>query len=302
MLKVGVIGVGYLGRHHARVFSEIDGVELVGVVDIDRQRAEEIAERYGCLAFSNHAEMLDRVDAVSIVTPTTTHYPIAMECLEKGRDIFVEKPFTVTIEEADRIIEKARKMGRILQVGHIERFNPAVTAIEGLIESPRFIESERVSPFLGRATDVDVTLDLMIHDIDIILSLTKKKVSHIHAVGAKVLTDRLDVAKAWIEFEDGISALITAGRLATEKRRFLKIYQDSGLTIVDYQKGEIVQHFRKGGEITRSVISPAHTEPLKAELQDFLRSVLNRTEPTVTGEDGREALKIALEISEKILR
>ena len=302
MLKVGVIGVGYLGRHHARVFSEIDGVELVGVVDIDRQRAEEIAERYGCLAFSNHAEMLDRVDAVSIVTPTTTHYPIAMECLEKGRDIFVEKPFTVTIEEADRIIEKARKTGRILQVGHIERFNPAVAAIEGLIESPRFIESERVSPFLGRATDVDVTLDLMIHDIDIILSLTKKKVSHIHAVGAKVLTDRLDVAKAWIEFEDGISALITAGRLATEKRRFLKIYQDSGLTIVDYQKGEIVQHFRNGGEITRSVISPAHTEPLKAELQDFVRSVLNRTEPRVTGEDGREALKIALEISEKILR
>lgn len=302
-VRIGVIGVGYLGRHHARVFSEIDGVELVGVADIDGKKAEEIAERYNCAAYSNYESLLNEIDAVSIVTPTTTHYSIAMDCLEKNKDIFVEKPFTITTDEAGRLIEKAKKKDRILQVGHIERYNPAILTIMGLVDNPKFIESERISPFLGRATDVDVTLDLMIHDIDIILSLLNKRVLNIKAVGAKILTDKLDVAKAWIEFEDGVSALITAGRLSTEKRRVLKIFQNSGLIIVDYQKGEIVHHYRdSSGEIGHSVINPAYVEPLKTELQDFVRSVISRTPPRVTGEDGREALRVALEISEKILK
>jgi predicted dehydrogenase len=301
-LRVGVIGVGYLGKHHARIFSELDGVELVGVADIDEKKAKEIASKYNCAAYSNYEGLLNEIDAVSIVTPTTTHYSIAMDCLEKDKDIFVEKPFTVTTDEADRLIEKAKKKDKILQVGHIERYNPAVLTIMGLIDNPKFIESERVSPFLGRATDVDVTLDLMIHDIDIILSLLNKRVLNIKAVGAKILTDKLDVAKAWIEFEDGVSALITAGRLSTEKRRVSKIYQNSGLIIADYQKGEIVHHYRdSNGKIGHSVINPAYVEPLKTELQDFVNSVISRTPPRVTGEDGREALRVALEISEKIL-
>ncbi|NOX20302.1 MAG: Gfo/Idh/MocA family oxidoreductase [Nitrospirae bacterium] len=301
MLKVAVIGVGYLGQHHARVFSEIQDVELIAVVDTDIKRASEIAVKFGCRYTSDYKEVLPEVDAVSIVTPTTTHYSISFECLRAGKDIFVEKPFTVTVEEADRLIEEAQEQGCIVQVGHIERYNPALLAVERFIEKPDFFESERLSPFLGRGIDVDVTLDLMIHDIDIILTLTHSKVRDIKAVGKKVLTERLDVAKAWIEFENGTSALITASRLSNDRKRQLRIFQNTALLTVDYQNLKVLRHYKDNdGRIQQEGFDVQKQEPLKVELEDFVRSVKNRSRPRVSAEDGREALRVAMMINERI--
>ncbi|VAX34085.1 Oxidoreductase, Gfo/Idh/MocA family [hydrothermal vent metagenome] len=300
-IRVAVIGTGYLGRHHARVFSEIEETELVGVVDIDKDRAGEIAEQYGCQAFVNYRDVLPLVDALSIVTPTTTHHEIAMSSLQAGKDLLVEKPFTLTIEEAEGLIAEAESSGRIIQVGHLERFNPVVLYMEEKLKAPRFFEAERLSPFLGRGTDVDITLDLMIHDIDIILSLCRSPIMDIKAVGAKVLTDKIDVAKAWLEMEDGTKALVTASRLSPEKKRILKLFQDSEYIILDYRNLEIFRHTRdSSGTIQREEIKLDYREPLKEELRDFAASVINRRPPRVTARDGLEALRVALEINRKI--
>ncbi|GBE36929.1 4-carboxy-2-hydroxymuconate-6-semialdehyde dehydrogenase [bacterium BMS3Bbin07] len=300
-IRVAVIGTGYLGRHHARVFSEIEETELVGVVDIDEGRAGEIAEQCGCQAFINYRDVLPYVDALSIVTPTTTHHEIAMSSLQAGKDLLVEKPFTRTIEEAEGLIAEAESSGRIIQVGHLERFNPVVLYIEDKLKGPRFFEAERLSPFLGRGTDVDITLDLMIHDIDIILSLCRSPIIDIRAVGAKVLTDKIDVAKAWLEMEDGTKALVTASRLSPEKKRILKVFQDSEYIMLDYQSLEIFRHNKdSSGTIRREEIKLDYSEPLKEELKDFARCVMNRRQPRVTARDGLEALRVALEINRKI--
>ena len=232
-LRVGVIGVGYLGQHHARVFSGLEGVELVGVADQDSKRAGEIAKTYGCRSFAGHADLVGICDVLSIVTPTTSHHAIAMDCLNAGRDLFIEKPITERLDEAREIIEAAEKNNLILQVGHLERYNPGILAAMGMIKSPKFIEAERLSPFLGRALDVDVTLDLMIHDIDIVLSIVGSKVKEIRATGERVLTGRLDAAKAWLEFENGCQALLTASRLATDKKRMLKVHQEGSYISID---------------------------------------------------------------------
>jgi predicted dehydrogenase len=300
-VRVAVIGVGYLGRHHARIFSELPGADLIAVADIIKERAEEIASRYRCKAFTDYKELLPYVDAISIVTPTTSHYEIALTCMKSGKDVLIEKPFTVTMEEADELINESQKLNRIIQVGHLERFNPAVLAVENLIKSPKFFESERLSPFLGRATDVDVTLDLMIHDIDIILSLCHGRITDIKAIGARVLTDKLDVAKAWIEMDNGIKALITASRLSTEKRRFLKIFQGYSYKVIDYQSLEITRYTKgPAGDIKIESIKPEPKEPLKEELKDFIACVSERRAPRVTAQDGMEALWVALEINRKI--
>ncbi len=300
-IRVAVIGTGYLGRHHARVFSEIEETELVGVVDIDKERAGEIAEQCGCQAFVNYRDVLPLVDALSIVTPTTTHHEIAMISLQAGKDLLVEKPFTRTIEEAEALIAEAESSGKIIQVGHLERFNPVVLYIEDKLEAPRFLEAERLSPFLGRGTDVDITLDLMIHDIDIILSLCRSPIIDIRAVGAKVLTDKIDVAKAWLEMEDGTKALVTASRLSPEKRRTLKVFQASEYLMLDYRNLDIFRHTRdSSGTIRREEIKLDYSEPLKEEIRDFAGSVINRRQPRVTARDGLEALRVALEINRKI--
>jgi len=300
-VRVAVIGAGYLGRHHARVFSEIDEAELVGVVDIDRERAGEVARQYGCRVFVHYRDVLPYVDAVSIVTPTTMHHEIAMGALQAGKDILVEKPITLTTGEAESLIYEAGRSGRIIQVGHLERFNPAVLYVEDRIHAPRFFEAERLSPFQARGTDVDITLDLMIHDIDIILSLCRSTVTDIRAVGARVLTDRLDAVKAWLEMEDGSKALVTASRVSAEKRRFLKIFQDSEYMILDYQNLEIYTHRKApAGVIEREEIRLDYREPLKEELRDFAVCVMSRRQPRVTARDGLEALKVALEINRKI--
>ncbi|MEW6163404.1 MAG: Gfo/Idh/MocA family oxidoreductase [Nitrospirota bacterium] len=299
-VRVGVIGVGYLGQHHARTYSEIEEAELIAVVDIDKKKAGVFAEKYGCEACSDHREILHKVDALSIVTPTTSHYSIALECLRAGKDILIEKPITGDIKEADELIIELEKRGCILQVGHLERYNPALLAASEMVKEPRFIEAERLSPFLGRGIDVDVTLDLMIHDIDIILSLISSPVKEIRAVGAEVLTSKIDVAKAWLEFENGCIALITASRLSPEKQRRLKVFQKDSYISIDLQSCEVRRYFRTGEGISFDVIKPENKEPLREELRDFINCVKERKRPKVSATEGRNALKIVLEITNKI--
>lgn len=299
-VKVAVVGVGYLGRHHARIYSGMGDAELVAVVDIDKEKANTLAAQYSTQAFYDFRDALDRVEAVSIVTPTTTHYEIALECLKAEKDVLIEKPITVTIEEADALIREAAKTGRIIQVGHLERFNPAILAAAELIKDPVFIESERLSPFLVRATDVDVTLDLMIHDIDIILSLVALPVKDIRAVGANVLSGKIDVAKAWLEFENGCMALATVSRLSPEKQRRLKIFQKDSYLSVDYQSSEMKRYYKTRDGIAVDSAQPEKKEPLKEELNDFIRCVQERKQPKVSAVEGRDALKVVLEINRLI--
>jgi predicted dehydrogenase len=298
--KVGVIGVGYLGQHHARIYSEIEEAELIAVADINQEKADTIAHTYHCRATHDYRDMLDTVDAMSIVTPTTTHYPIALDCLKSGKDVLIEKPITVAVEEADHLIEVAEHSGSIIQVGHLERYNPAILAASGFFKDPVFIESERLSPFLGRGTDVDVTLDLMIHDIDILLSLIDMPVKEIRAVGAKVLSDKLDVAKAWLEFENGCTALATVSRLSPEKQRRLKVSQKDSYIVIDYQSAEVKRYYKNEEGIAADIIKPEKKEPLKEELKDFLHCVQERKRPKVSATEGRNALKVVMQITEKI--
>jgi predicted dehydrogenase len=301
--RIGVIGVGYLGQHHARIYHEIEDIELTAVVDIVKKKADASAEKYGCEAYYDYKYILNKVDALSIVTPTATHYSIALDCLKAGKDILIEKPITENIEEADELIYESEKRGCILQVGHLERYNPAILSASEMIKKPLFIESERLSPFLGkggRGTDVDVTLDLMIHDVDIILSLIHLPVKEIRAVGAQVLTDKIDVAKAWLAFENGCIALATVSRLSPEKQRRLKVFQKDSYISIDYLNSEIKRHFRTKEGISFDILKPENKEPLKEELKDFISCVKERKRPKVSGVEGREALKIVLEISEII--
>jgi len=299
-LRVGVIGVGYLGQHHARVFSGLEGVELVGVADPDSRRAAEIAKTYGCRSFQGHADLVGICDALSIVTPTTAHHSIAIDCLNAGRDLFIEKPITERLDEAREIIEAAEKNNLILQVGHLERYNPGILAARGMIKAPKFIEAERLSPFLGRALDVDVTLDLMIHDIDIVLSMVGSKVKEIRAAGDRVLTNKLDVAKAWLEFENGCKALLTASRLAPDKMRKLKVHQEDSYISIDYQSQEVRRCFKQSSGITSEVVKPENKEPLKEELSDFVSCVQKRKRPMVSGKEAMDALEIVLKINEML--
>lgn len=296
-MKVAVIGAGYLGEHHVRVLSEIEDVELYGVVDIRRDRAIEIASRFNTSAFTDYREVLSNVEALSIVTPTVSHHEIALNALREGKDIFIEKPITATVKEADELIEEAEKRGCILQVGHIERYNPAINALKDIIEAPMFLDSERVSPFLGRGSDVDVTVDLMIHDIDIILDLVCSEIKTIRAKGISVITGMIDAARVWIDFENGVTASLMASRLCNDKIRLLRVFETTStnqrVIEIDYKGSEL--RLVKKDEI--ETIKPEYKEPLKEELKDFVKSVRTRTPPKVTGIQARRALQIALEIN-----
>jgi predicted dehydrogenase len=302
-LRIAVIGVGYLGSHHARILSEMEGTELVAAVDIDNARAEKISAAYGCQAYADYREALDDVQAVSIATPTVYHHDIAMGCLRAGKDVLIEKPITATVAEADSIINEAEKRNAIVQVGHLERYNPAVVKIAEFIKKPEFIESERVSPFPDRGLDVDVTLDLMIHDIDIVMSLLEGAVvEDVRVVGAKVLTNKFDVAKAWVEFQGGVKALITASRISGRKQRMLKVYQEDSFVMLDYMNMNITRYFKKDSEngIASETLDIENKEPLKEELIDFVKCVKERLKPRVSAKEGRDALKVALRITDSI--
>lgn len=307
MLRVGVIGVGYLGEHHARIFSQLEDVRLVAVVDIDKNRTKSIAEKYKSTPYVDFREILDKVDAISIVTPTETHFEIALECLKAGKDIFIEKPITTKVEEALKLIEESERRGKIIQVGHIERFNPALRKVYQLIEDPFFFEAERLSPFTGRGVDVDIILDLMIHDIDIILSIldsngSEAEAKDIKAIGAEILTDRYDVAKAWLDFGNNTQALMTASRLSSTKSRKMKILQRDSHIILDYQNMAIKRYYREKGEIITDTIFVEKQEPLKEELRDFVQCVIARRRPMVNAVDALRALRLANRIIGEIKR
>lgn len=298
-VRVGVIGVGYLGRHHARIYSGLRGVELVGVADVDGATAERIAQEYGCASSVDYRELTARCDAVSIATPTSTHRDIAVYCLGEGKDVLVEKPITKSLDEAGDILEAAGRRGLLLQVGHLERYNPGVVAVSEMISKPLFMECERLSPFLGRGTDVDVTLDLMIHDVDIVMSMVRSGLKDLRATGGSIATPNIDVARAWLEFENGCTAVLAASRLEQEKRRTLKVFQEDSYISLDYQNQKVVRHGKNcGGE--PDVIIPEEREPLREELEDFVRCVENRERPRVSGDDAVRALRTVLEISEAI--
>ena len=306
-IRVGVVGVGYLGQFHAEKYANMEGVELVGVVDIDSSRAKVIAERFRTQPFLHHSSLINKVQAVSIAVPTLLHYSIAKDFLLQGIDVLLEKPLTSTLEEADELIEIAESKGLILQVGHLERFNGAFSALERIIHSPVYIESHRLSPFPGRGTDVNVVLDLMIHDIDILLSQVNSMVRKIDALGIPILTSHSDIANARIEFENGCKANLTASRVSREKVRKTLIFQPNGTLSADYlnQKASFTKRVRyqtKGKivEIVTEEIPVTRVDPLQVEIHSFLERVRDRGAARVSGRDGKRALEVALWIIQKI--
>ncbi|NOQ46374.1 MAG: gfo/Idh/MocA family oxidoreductase [Desulfobulbaceae bacterium] len=306
IIKVGVIGVGYLGRFHAQKYAAMEGVDLVGVADIDGQRAEEIAGECATEPYTDYLVLLDRVDAVSIVVPTIYHHQVTAACLERSIDVLVEKPITTTVEEADDLISWAEEKKLILQVGHLERFNPAVLAMQPLLTHPLFIEAHRISVFKNRGTDVDVVLDLMIHDIDIILSIVKAPIKTIHTVGAPVITPLTDIANARIIFENGCTANVTVSRISMDNIRRMRIFQPGKYLSVDFSKKEVMAIKLKQGlqngmpvpDISKHGFK--EQDILELELKDFIANVRNRTRPQVSGHEGRRALDVALQVVEQI--
>jgi len=306
-IRAGVIGVGYLGKFHAEKYARAGAAELVGVVDADRAQADRIAAAQGTRAFSDYRELFGRVDAVSIAVPTPEHYKIARACLENDIDILLEKPITKTLAEADDLIDLAEKRGRIIQAGHLERFNPAVVAVREIVEKPMFIESSRMSLYQERGTDVSVVLDLMIHDIDIILNFVKSKISYSHAMGAPVVSGQVDIANAHLEFENGAVANVTASRISSKNERKVRLFQKEGYLSVDFANHSIVHIWPgEGGEASPvpGMQMQEHIfdkgDALRDEIHSFLNVVASREEPEVSGRMGRDALHIALDITRQI--
>jgi len=305
--KIGVIGVGYLGRIHAAKYKEMDDVELVGVSDTNSNRAKDVANSLGTRAFTDYHDLLKAVDAVSIVVPTKAHHKVAIDCLEAGVDVMIEKPMTTTLKEADEVIAKAESCNRIVQVGHIEQFNPAVIAMEQYVTTPVFIESQRIHPYNVRGADVDVVLDLMIHDIDIILGIVQSPVAAMHAVGVPVITRTSDIANVRIIFENGCTANITVSRISKVTVRKMRIFQPKSYISVDFAaKGitiiKLLDEKQENGfpkeEIKHYDFSDR--DALETELKAFVLNVRQRTEPKINGAVGRQALKVALQVIEKM--
>ena len=306
IIKVGVIGVGYLGRFHAQKYAAMEGVQLIGVADVDSERAEEVARECSTTSFSSYEELLDHVNAVSIVVPTVQHHDVAIACLKKNIDVLVEKPISTTTEEADNIIAHAEKNNCILQVGHLERFNPAVMAMKPMLTHPLFIEAHRISVFKNRGTDVDVVLDLMIHDIDIILSIIDAPIQAIHTVGSPVITQLTDIANARIIFENGCTANVTVSRISMDNIRRMRIFQPGTYISVDFIKKEVMSIRLKEDVQNAFPMPDVHKQGFKEqdilelELCDFISNVRNRSKPTVSGIEGRRALEVALQVVRQI--
>ncbi|WP_447979695.1 Gfo/Idh/MocA family protein [Candidatus Nitrospira bockiana] len=304
-LRIGVIGVGHLGQHHARLYAQIPGGSLIGIVDVDSKRAEALAERYGGEAFPRVRDLLERVDAVSVAVPTSSHHGIVKECLEAGVHVLVEKPITVTVSEAEELVALARRRGLVLQVGHIERFNPGIRAVRAHVTRPGFIECHRLSPFGERGTDVDVVLDLMIHDLDMVLSFKPGTVEEVRAAGVPVLSPTIDIANARIAFSSGCVANFTASRVSTTRMRKLRVFQPDGYITVDYQARQAAILRRRIGpnqrpEIHMEPVKTHDDEPLKLELEAFVEAVARGTAPVVSGEDGAAALALAYQVLDAI--
>ena len=328
-LKIAVVGVGHLGQHHARIYSQMPGVDLVGVADTDPERASEVAGRHGTQAFSSHDALPEGLDAVSIAAPTTDHFALASHFLKKGVSVMVEKPMTATLEEAEALDRLSRSTAdACLQVGHIERFNPAMVAIHDLEITPRFIESHRLAPYKFRATDVGVIMDLMIHDIDIILELTRSQPKRIDAVGGAILSQSEDIANARIEFESGCVANVTASRVSFKSMRRTRVFSSDSYISLDYEKkyallvkkspdldvgqidlasidmsdSESLQCLFMDGLLKIKELKLDEFEPLKRELESFVHSVRTGETPVVPSSHGLRAIRLANEVLESIRR
>ncbi|PIE33280.1 UDP-N-acetyl-D-glucosamine dehydrogenase [candidate division KSB3 bacterium] len=306
-LRVGVVGVGHLGQHHARVYAELDTCHLVGIADVDTARGQEIAQRHDTQFYEDYRQLCEHVDALSIAVPTEYHYRVGLDCLQRGIHLLIEKPITRTLEEADALIQLAGQNDLIVQVGHTERFNAAVVELAKIVEKPAFIESNRLSPFPERSTDIDVVLDIMIHDIDIILSLVKSPLKKIDAVGVPVITSKIDIANTRLEFESGCIANVTASRVSLKRERKLRMFQPEKYLSLDYQAQTLhvveLKHAerRHAYPNSRPKILPYQVdiekqEPLKAELEAFIQCVRTEGSPVVSGVDGRNALDAAFHI------
>jgi predicted dehydrogenase len=306
-LRVGVVGVGSLGRHHARILAALDGVRIAGVVDIDRERADAVAQATGAPAMYAFHDLFDRVDAVTLAVPTILHRDMAVAFLDRGTPVLVEKPIAASIGEADDILAAAERSGAVLAVGHTERYNPAVAAVGPLLTAPRFIEVHRLGVFPDRSLDIDVVFDVMIHDLDIVTSIVRAPVTRIEAVGVPVLTPRVDIANVRLRFDDGCIANLTASRISRDRVRKMRFFQPDAYISIDFaaREAEAWRLVRREGRepaIEGGKLPVAAEEPLARELADFVDAVRHGRSPLVTGEQGREALRLAEQIAEEIKR
>jgi len=303
-IRVAVVGAGEFGRNHARVYRELDGAELIGIYDRDASRAATIAAEFQTQALPSLEDLPGRVDAASVAVPTVGHAEVGCSLMEMGIDVLVEKPMAVNLKEADALLDSAKRFQRILQVGHVERFNPAVIAVEPIVNRPLFFEVHRLGVFTPRSLDVDVIYDLMIHDLDILLALVKEPVTEVKAVGIPVLTDKVDIAHARLEFTSGAVANVTASRVSTERVRKMRFFQQHEYISLDYARRDALRvGVKKPGpqpEFGFEKLAAPAVEPLHAELQAFLDAVRTRVEPRTNGAAGRAALELATRVMASI--
>ena len=304
-LRAGVIGVGHLGQHHARLYASLPGAQLVGVSDQSVERAQSIADRHGVRVFRTVDELLPHVDIVSVAVPTSGHYAVAKACLQAGKHVLVEKPIAVTPAEAQELVQLAKQKGCCFQVGHSERFNPIMTLMRPHIGRPVFIECHRLSSFSERGTDVDVVLDLMIHDLDLVLSLNPGPIEEVRAAGVAVLSSSIDIANARIQFQSGCVANLTSSRVSTTKMRRLRLFQRDSYLSIDFQtrQGMISRRSVKAGEkptVEVEQLQGGDEEPLKLQLASFLHAASTGTRPVVSGEDGAAAVAVAHQVLQAI--
>ena len=299
-LRAAVIGVGHLGKEHARIYAECEGVDLVAVVDMNLESARQVGELYGAKPFEDVSRLDERLDVASVVVPTDAHFEVSGFLLKKGVHLLIEKPMTETVDEANELLRIGRENGAMIQVGHIERFNPAFLALREILTEPRFIEVHRLARYKPRGTEVGVVLDLMIHDIDVILSLVRSPVRDVRGVGVAILSRHEDIANARIEFENGCIANLTASKVSDKKMRKIRIFQRDAYISLDYGKQQGLMYRKVSGRIIREKVPVEQAEALKLEIDSFIQCVRSEAHPVVPGEHGRNALSIAMEIAAQI--
>jgi predicted dehydrogenase len=299
-LRVGVVGVGHIGSNHARLYAELPSIQFTSIYDLDVMRANTIGKKYGLIPAKSLEQFAEMIDAASIATPTSTHYKVAHALLSRGKHLLVEKPITENTRDASELAQLAAGERLVLQVGHVERFNPVLSALEARLTHPRFIEAHRLSPYSERSTDIGVVLDLMIHDLEIILHLVRSPVQSIDAVGVPVLSKGEDIANARLRFESGCIANITSSRISPERMRKIRVFQEDAYLSLDYQNqsGEIYR--RVDGRITRDKVAVEREEPLKRQLMSFVECASTGDAPRVSGFQATAALELAVEITKRI--
>lgn len=304
-IPAGVVGVGYLGKFHAEKYASSDKAKLVAIADIDAAQAREVGARFGAKGFTDYRDLFGHVRCVSVAVPTRLHHRVAKDFLEAGIDVLVEKPMVADLAQGKELVELTRERGLILQVGHLERFNPAIRRLEGVIKEPKFVECHRLAPFVERGTDVDVVLDLMIHDIDVIASLVRSPVQRVEAVGVPVLTDKPDIANARITFSNGCIANVTSSRVSLKRERKIRFFQPDAYISIDYDQCRAQVYYKPpagGGwlDIRGETLEIKEGDALADEIDSFLDCVRSRSEPKVSGSEGLRALEIAAMISAQL--